>query len=93
MAGVRSNVTASETAKYELDRKVIVGRNLKHLREQTGRSAEDIARIIAVTEQAIDNFEAGEGLVEAHHFFTLAKHFDVPVSRFFEDEAGRVVAP
>ena len=92
MAGVRSNVTASETAECELERKAIVGRNLKHLREQAGRSTEDIARIIAITDEAISDFEVGKGHIQARHFFTLAKHFDIPVSRFFEDEAGRVAS-
>lgn len=65
----------------------IVRQNIQRLAE---RKQADVSSFVATLRPDGNETASQEFNISAPQLFVLAKHFDVPVSRFFEDEAGRV---
>ncbi|MGN6424300.1 MAG: hypothetical protein ACTHLA_13415 [Asticcacaulis sp.] len=84
---------AGDHLEEEVNRKmaaVILRQNIRRLAD---RKQTDVSSFIATLRPDGSETASQEFKISASQLFALAKHFDVPVSRFFEDEAGKVVTP
>ena len=61
-----------------------IGRRLRALRGARNLSTEALAARIGVTQQQLQNYEAGSDRLSASRLFELAQLLDVPVGAFFE---------
>ncbi len=64
---------------------VYVGERLRTRRIECALSAGRFARMLAVTLQNLDHFEAGKKRVGARHLLLASEILQVPVSYFFKD--------
>lgn len=62
----------------------IIGRNIRIMREAKGYSQKEIGKILKISFQQIQKYEAGSNRVPAEKLFLLQRLYGVPFSRFFD---------
>ena len=70
---------------------VLVGRNIRILRQDRGMSQTELARKIDVTFQQVQKYENGTNRVGSGRLFKIASIINVPITAFFEG-ANQVAA-
>ena len=66
----------------EIDK--IVGENLKRLRNELGKSQQDIGDIIELSNQQISKFESGKNGFNVNQLFLIAQACKVDMNYFFQ---------
>ena len=64
----------------------LVGKNLRHRRNELGLSQQELGKIVDVTFQQIQKYEAGVNRVSASRLWQFAEILRVPVGYFFSEE-------
>lgn len=67
---------------------IIIGRNLRNLRERTGVTQQKLAPVLEVTFQQLQKYESGRNRLPVEKLHRLKKFFRVPYDLFFEGLAG-----
>ena len=62
-----------------------VAARIRARRNLLGMSQEELAKMLGVTAQQTQKYEAGETRVSASRLYAIAQHLGVPVSWFFEE--------
>lgn len=73
-----------------------VASRLRLRRVLLGLSQEELAKVLGLTSQQIQKYEAGETRISASRLYDLSGHLAVPITWFFEeleDEKSRGVSP
>jgi len=63
---------------------ILVGKNLKRLREEQGKSQQYIGDLIELTNQQISKFERGINGFNVSQLYIIAQECDVDMNYFFE---------
>jgi transcriptional regulator with XRE-family HTH domain len=71
----------------DISQNLIVGANLKSLRQGAGMTMEDVAALLDVTFQQIQKYESGASAVPLAALPILADAFGVSADVFFEQDA------
>lgn len=58
--------------------------NLKSIRQESGLTATDVAKILGVSQAKISYIENGKGILSARDVAILSQRLSVPVSKFYE---------
>ncbi len=65
---------------------VLVGKNLKRLRDELGKSQQDIGDIIELSNQQMSKFESGKNGFNVNQLFIIAQECDVDMNYFFQHD-------
>jgi transcriptional regulator with XRE-family HTH domain len=70
--------------KLPTEPKIIIGENIRCLRKRDNMTQEDLARILQISHQQVQRYEAGINYPKAYFLYLLAKYFDVSMDNFFD---------
>lgn len=62
---------------------VIIGKNLKRIRQFLKLSQTDLGKIIGVSFQQMQKYENGQNRLPAEKIYTISILFDIPLTSFF----------
>ena len=65
------------------DLDVIIGTNLRLLRQRSVRTQRELGESVGVSYQQIQKYESGENRAAASHLILFARRLDVPLELFF----------
>lgn len=64
---------------------IMIGRNIRHLREARGLTQVSLGRALGVSFQQIQKYERGENVISAARVHVLSLVLDCPYESFFKD--------
>lgn len=71
---------------------VHVGERLRSCREQAGFNDAEFARLLDLTDDDLQAYEAGLKRIRAALLLDIAKHLDIPLGYFFQDLTAGIEA-
>ena len=64
----------------------IVGNNIKRIRKEHNLSQENIAKLLRVTQPAINKYEKGKSTIPVDNLYILSKEFNISIDEIIEEK-------